>query len=173
MQRRLHELVTHKIADARRRSAELVRFTNQLQIAAAHLGAEPVDGACGAACACMEGSSSPGTPDAVPVVLGERSDPPIACTLSADEIPGRVDDWHQIVGHVTDRQALPGGETGVRLMLDPAMPLAELTHLTMTEQGCCSFFAFAITIDGRGIGLEVRAPADAGNVLFALFGAAS
>ena len=39
------------------------------------------------------------------------------------------------------------------------------------EQGCCTFFAFAITIDDRGIALEVRAPADAADLVTAVFGA--
>ena len=173
VQRRLHELVTDKIADARRRSADLVRFTAELQTAATHLGAKPVDGACGSACACLGGDTASSSSGAVPVVLGEGADSATACTLLVDEIPERTDDWHRLVGHVTDRQTLPGGEAGVRLVLDPTVPLAELARLTVAEQGCCSFFSFAITVDGRGIGLEVRAPADVGDVVTAVFGTAS
>lgn len=89
VQRRLHELATDKIIDAQRRSLELRSFTAQLQIAAAHLGGDPVDGACTKSCACLRGQET--SADAVPIVLGERVDPAIACTLPADEITGQTD----------------------------------------------------------------------------------
>lgn len=171
VQQRMHRLVTDKIADAQRRSAELIGFTAQLQAAAAHLGGDPVDGACGSSCACLAGGSG-ATTAPVPVVLGERADQTIACTLPADEMIGRADDWQRLVDHVVAREALLFGETGVRLVLDAAAPLDELTRLAVAEQGCCSFFSFAITVDGRGTALEVRAPADATDLVVALFGKA-
>ncbi|MGI8937591.1 MAG: MerR family transcriptional regulator [Iamia sp.] len=171
VQRRLHELVTDKVADAQRRSAELLRFTAQLRTAAANLGGSPVDGACDESCACLGGE--PVAAESVPVVFGEQSDPAIACTLPANEMPGRNDDWQRLVGHVVGREALPAGETGVRLALEPAAPLDELTRLAVAEQGCCAFFSFTITVDGRGLALEVRAPADADDLVAALFGTAS
>lgn len=171
VQRRLHELVTDKIAEAQRRSTELVRFTAQLQSAAARLAGEPIDGPCGPACACAGGEPRRG--ESVPVVLGDRSDPAIACTLPAEEMPERNAAWQRLVGHVTGREALPGGETGVRLVLDRDVPLEELTRLAAAEQGCCSFFSFAITVDGRGLALEVRAPDSAHDLVTALFGTAA
>ncbi|MFM2071566.1 MAG: hypothetical protein RLZZ623_1829, partial [Actinomycetota bacterium] len=42
--------------------------------------------------------------------------------------------------------------------------------LVAAEQHCCQFFTFAITVDGRGVGLEVRCPAAALPVLESLFG---
>lgn len=53
------------------------------------------------------------------------------------------------------------------------MPLDDLTRLAVAEQRCCSFFSFAVTVDNRGLAPEVRAPADAENLIGALFGAAS
>ena len=50
-----------------------------------------------------------------------------------------------------------------------ATPLSELIRLAAAEQDCCQFFTFAITIDSRGIALEVRAPRDALPVLHSLF----
>jgi hypothetical protein len=50
------------------------------------------------------------------------------------------------------------------------VPVEELVRLTAAEQDCCGFFAFAVTIDGRGVGLEIRAPDDAMPVVHALFG---
>lgn len=176
VQRRLHELVTDKIADARRRSTELIRFTAQLQEAGANLRSQPVDGACDDGCACLGGPSDP-VPDHVsestPIVLGDRVDSAIACSLPADEMAGRVSGWERLIGYVVDREALPDAVSGVRLVLDRDVPLDELTGLALAEQGCCSFFAFAITIDRRGIALEVRAPDDAADLVDAVFGTAA
>lgn len=108
----------------------------------------------------------------VPVVLGERIDAPIACTLSTADIPARVDDWARLLDHVVGREALAGADTGIRLELSPAAPLDELVRLVTAERSCCSFFAFAITVDARGVALEVRAPKDAREVVEALFGSA-
>lgn len=170
VQRRLHDLVTDKIADAQRRRAELIRFTAQLQTAAAHLGGDPVDGACSDACACL--AESP-TSRAAPVVLGARVDAAIACTLPDEAVPGRYEDWQRLAVHVVGRQVLPTGDTGVRLQLDTTVPLDELARLVVAEQGCCAFFSFAITVDERGIALEIRCPPDAQDLVTALFGAPS
>ena len=43
-------------------------------------------------------------------------------------------------------------------------------RLAAAEQDCCRFFGFAITVDDRGVALEVRAPHDALDVVHALFG---
>ncbi len=50
------------------------------------------------------------------------------------------------------------------------MDLPELARLVAAEQRCCAFFAFAITVDARGMALEVRAPEGAGAVIASLFG---
>lgn len=165
VQARLHELVTAKISDAQRRSAELVAFTAQLQTAAANLGGAPVDGPCSDRCACLTETES------TPVALGTRTEPAIACTLPAGEMASRVEDWQAVLAHVTDRQQTPDG--GMRLSLDAGVPLGELARLAAAEQGCCSFFAFAITVDSRGVALEVRAPDDAAELVTAVFGAAA
>lgn len=168
VQARLHELVTTKIAEAQRRSSELVAFTAQLQTAAAHLGEDPVDGPCRHGCACLSEAPSGGP---VPIVLSERADPIIACTLSADQMTDRLDDWQTLLAHVTDRARTADG--GLRLTLDQDVPLDELTRLAVAEQGCCAFFAFALTVDDRGVALEVRAPDDATDIVTAVFGDAA
>ena len=45
-----------------------------------------------------------------------------------------------------------------------------LMSLVAAKQACCQFFRFAITIDARGIALDVRAPAEALAVVTAMFG---
>lgn len=178
VQARLHQLVTTKIDEAQRRSGELVRLTAELQTAATHLGGDPVDGPCGEGCACVEptgpgggdGAAEPTTTD-VPVALGQPAEPAVACTLPGDEVSGRVADWRHLLGFVRARQATVDG--GLRLVLDDETPLDELARLVRAEQGCCSFVAFAITVDERGVALEVRAPADAADLVTAVFGAAA
>ena len=103
-------------------------------------------------------------------MLGRRADVPDACSLSPDDIPARTDEWARLLDHVVAREPLPTAETGIRLVLSPAAPVDELIRLVTAEQSCCSFFAFAITVDERGVALEVRAPVDAREVVNALFG---
>ena len=171
VQARLHELVTAKITDAQRRTAELTRFTAQLETAAAHLGGDPTDGPCCTGCACLTDPEDAPEVGSISVELGRRSDPAVACTLPAADMAGRLDDWLGVLSHVTEREQLADG--GLRLSLDSTVPLDELARLAAAEQGCCAFFGFAITVDGRGVALEVRAPEDAADIVTAVFGEAA
>jgi hypothetical protein len=72
--------------------------------------------------------------------------------------------------HVARREPIDGG---LRCAFDTSVPLEELSHLVAAEQRCCPFFAFAITIDARGIALEVRAPDGAEAIVVSLFGASA
>jgi MerR family transcriptional regulator, copper efflux regulator len=53
VQRRFHELVSAKLADAERQIAELMALTVQLHDAAAQLAGPAVDGPCNDDCACL------------------------------------------------------------------------------------------------------------------------
>jgi MerR family copper efflux transcriptional regulator len=143
VQGRLRELAATKLDETRTRTAELVAFATDLERILAGLGSHTPDGACDSDCGCM----------------GE----PVACTLDAGDLPGRLQEWQDISAHVTARTPLDGG---VRLQLDAGTPLGDLAALMAAEQSCCSFFAFALTVDSRGPALEVRGPAEA----LALFG---
>jgi MerR family copper efflux transcriptional regulator len=99
---------------------------------------------------------------------GCSSSAPIACTLGADDLATRLDEWSVVLAAVTDRAAIDGG---LRLTFGASLDLAELARLVVAEQTCCAFFRFALTVDERGIALEVAAPADATTVLASLFGA--
>ena len=57
-------------------------------------------------------------------------------------------------------------------MFAPSVPIAELMRLVAAEQDCCQFFRFAITVDTRGVALEVRAPDDALSIVESMFGVA-
>jgi hypothetical protein len=58
----------------------------------------------------------------------------------------------------------------LRVELDDALDLGELTRLVAAEQHCCAFFSFAITVDHRGIALQVGVPAGAEEIVASLFG---
>jgi MerR family transcriptional regulator, copper efflux regulator len=53
IQRRFHDLVTTKLADAERQIAELTALTEQLRHAAARLAGPAIDGPCSEDCACL------------------------------------------------------------------------------------------------------------------------
>jgi DNA-binding transcriptional MerR regulator len=155
VQRRFHDLVTEKITGAHHQVAELLAFTAQLQAAAAQLAGPVIDGPCSDGCACVAG------PPAVP----------IACTLEVSAMPQRLVEWQEVLRHTTARVSL--GPGSLRIELDAGVAVSELARLAVEEQRCCSFFSFAVTADERGIGLEVRAPAEADDIVTSLFGAAA
>jgi MerR family copper efflux transcriptional regulator len=155
VQRRFHALITAKLAAAERQVAELSAFRGQLRAAAVALAGEPVDGPCDAGCACLSASAEP--------------EPAIACTLTLGERPQRQRDWRATLAQAPERTALPGG--GLRIEFGEGIAVEDLARLVAAEQGCCAFFSFSLTFDGRGVGLEVAAPAGAERTLEALFGA--
>jgi MerR family copper efflux transcriptional regulator len=151
VQLRLHELVSAKIGEVRDRSVELAAFDVQLRTAAAQLATASASGPCDDGCACLTASS-----------------PEIACTLDGDAAAeGRMGEWAAMLADVRARTTAPDGT--IRLELDGDVSVAEVARLAVAEQQCCRFFAFAITVDERGVGLEVRAPAEASDVMTALF----
>jgi hypothetical protein len=104
-------------------------------------------------------------------------EPPIACTLGAGEMAGRLQAWNALLA---DKRDLLQGVTarvplddGLRLEFGPNADVTEIARLAAAEQGCCRFFRFALVLDQRGIALEVHAPPDGQAVLSALFGAAT
>ena len=58
-------------------------------------------------------------------------------------------------------------------MFAESVPITELMRLVAAEQDCCQFFRFAITVDTRGVALEVRAPEDALSIVESMFGTPS
>jgi hypothetical protein len=74
-----------------------------------------------------------------------------------------------VLRHAVARRGIDEG--GVRVEFGDDVPTGELMHLVAAEHDCCQFFRFAITVDTRGIALEVRAPSDARPIVESLFGA--
>jgi DNA-binding transcriptional MerR regulator len=184
VQERLRTTVEAKVADAHAQIAAMTTLAAELQRAAASLSTDPVDGPCDETCACLTDDPAPASTEAsVPLVAKADAhaddDPgamPIACTLGAGQMANRLDEWaalladeRELLRGVAARRAL---EDGLRLEFGPNTDVTEIARLAAAEQGCCRFFDFALVIDGRGIALEVHAPADAQPVLTALFGAA-
>jgi hypothetical protein len=95
---------------------------------------------------------------------------PVACSLGPSEIPGRLEDWQRVLSFVIGREAIEGG---LRVLLDSAVDVGDVARLMQAEQACCEFFAFALTVDNRGIGVDVRAPEAAQEIVSALFGDAA
>lgn len=189
---RLRSLVDAKVAEAQRRISEQLAFVAQLQATAANLAVQPVDGPCDVSCGCTTASS--GTPASEGEVAGDGGgcrcfqngtvagpvastarEPggdtaPIACSLGGADMQGRLEEWQAVLAAVRQRRRL---DSGVRLEFGPDAPLEEISRLATAEYDCCPFFGFALTIDGRGIALEVAAPADGQVLLEDVFGAAT
>jgi MerR family transcriptional regulator, copper efflux regulator len=170
VQCRFHELVTAKIADTHRKIDELTAFAGQLAAVVDHLAGPAVEGPCRDDCACTSSATLPTAPVPLgPKPTAHRDPPPIACTLPPTAIPGRIGDWHRLLATSRARTTTPTG--GLRIELDPYIDLAALARLVSAERRCCSFLAFAITVDGRGLALEVDAPEAVVDLMTTVFGA--
>lgn len=172
VQDRLRSVVADKIAIAQQQIIELTILTADLRTAAATLEPHRPDGPCDDACGCVTTSiGDDSMPN--PVKIGRRAElahsaTTIACTLGSQAMGGRLDDWHRLLGHATRREQV---ENGLRITFGTDTPCDELIRLVTAEQECCQFFRFAITVDTRGVALEIYAPDDAPAVLQSLFGA--
>jgi MerR family transcriptional regulator, copper efflux regulator len=183
VQSRLQAVVDAKIADAHARIAEMTALAADLQRVAAVLHAHTPDGPCDDDCGC---TSTPVTRAAEPVLLTARrvdahgdtagEEEPIASTLGAGEMTGRLEEWNALLAD--KRDLLQGAarvplDDGLRLELGPNTDVTEIARLASAKQHCCRFFSFALVLDQRGIALEVHAPPDGQAALTALFGAAA
>ncbi|MDQ3470579.1 MAG: hypothetical protein M3487_12550 [Actinomycetota bacterium] len=97
------------------------------------------------------------------------TDEPIACTLQPDALDDRRAEWASVLAGAGARTTLPDGRLRIEL---PGADAGALGRVVAAEQHCCAFFAFTITIDARGIALEVGAPEGAKAVVAELFGPA-
>ncbi len=174
VQDRLRDLAAAKRQDARHRIAELEAFSADLDRIEHTLGSRTADGPCDADCGCLRAA----IPTSAPVSSNQVSlrktaavadGPAIACTLEPSQVPARVQEWTKLLNRVSRRAPI---DAGIRLEFADEAPIADLVRLVAAEQTCCRFFEFAITVDGRGLGLEVRAPAEGQSILDALFGTA-
>jgi len=168
VQHRFHALVTDKISEAQSQIADLVALSAQLRTAAAQLERPAIDGPCDGRCACV--TDQPPTAEAVApgVLVTKPEDTPIACTLEAGALPDRLAEWRAVLDQARSRGTAADG--ALRIDFGDGLSLTELARLVDAEQHCCAFFSFAITVDHRGVALEVRAPDGAGAIVASLFG---
>jgi MerR family copper efflux transcriptional regulator len=169
VQSELHRLVTAKLREAERQARQLGEFTAQLRLAGARLSGEPVDGPCDDGCACARED-----PECVmPVVLGakpEQESVVIACSLTAVELEDRLGAWEELLLRARRKLRLATGRW--RVEFDEDTDVAPIARLAALEHKCCRFFQFAVTIDARGIALEVDAGPDGADLVTALVGGA-
>jgi DNA-binding transcriptional MerR regulator len=168
------ELVAVRLAQTQTRIGELVALAAQLQTVAAHLADAPSAGPCGDACPCVSTDGVPAADGRTLVPLTRADDAttdgePIACSLGAADVPDRVADWQALLALATGRESLPDG--GVSLTFAGDADLAtRVARLAAAEQQCCSFFTFTLHLTAGETRLDVEAPADAADVVAALFG---
>ncbi|MGZ4768149.1 MAG: MerR family transcriptional regulator [Ilumatobacteraceae bacterium] len=171
VQDRLRTVVAAKLAGAQQQIVELMTLTSELRRAATTLERHRPDGPCDDQCGCITDTTfdAPSQPQAVSLVNKPATveAAPIACALEAPSLRGRLDEWQALLAHVTRREQV---DEGMRVTFGTATPLDELIRLTAAEHDCCQFFRFAITVDNRGVALEVRTPHEALDVVHALFG---
>ena len=179
IQDRLRVLVASKTQAAENQIAELTLLRLQLLKAGAALAGHRPDGPCDETCGCSAVATTPAPATAVRFTVKPVATPPghiaapIACTATAESATRALQEWAALFAAHRDsmvRSAIPGG---VRVQFSPAVDIGELARLTVAEQDCCGFLSFAITVDRRGVGLEIVAPDDALPIVHTVFGAAS
>ncbi len=99
-----------------------------------------------------------------------RNVEPTACSLDALDTQDRIDEWRDVLSGVLRREPLIGG---LRLTFARDAPVDRIARLLVAEQRRCPFFAFTLTVDRRGVAIEVTAPESGQDVLESLFGVAS
>ena len=167
------EMVAERLSETQSRIGELVALAAQLQDVSARLAAAPTGGSCGDDCPCTTVTMEPGRTARtfVPLTLRPVHDDapePIACSLPPGAVPDRVTDWQGVVARATDRQPVDGG---VSLTFPSDDDLAaQIAGLAAAEQRCCPFFTFTVRLTTGQLRLDVQAPADAADVVAAMFG---
>jgi DNA-binding transcriptional MerR regulator len=175
----LRPRVAGRLAEAEHRLADLKAFTASLRSVLDRLDALP-DRAepCDAECGFPSDLPAPAEPAAAPSG-GETAErcgdecgcsavrgPEVAivCSLSGEGMAERVAEWRAVVGGARPVE-IPGG---VRVTL-PVEKAGAVAELAAAEQRCCPFFDFRLHLEGEAVHLEVRAPADASDLVNELF----
>jgi len=154
------------------RSASLSEDAARLQAVAAALTATTHDGPCGEGCGCATALAAAGTTYQFPYdpAAGESA---LSCDLVADggDVHDRIGVWQQVLALVQGRDPLPDTADGVALRFPFDVDLAgTLGRLAAAEYRCCSFGSYTLVVDGAGLRLEIRMPADASGTFAAVVG---
>jgi MerR family copper efflux transcriptional regulator len=93
-------------------------------------------------------------------------EPIIACSLTEGEQKDRAERWRRLLTTAVRREPV---DHGIRFVLPMEMS-AQIAGLAVDEQRCCPFFEFTLRLaDGR-LAFEVRAPAQAADLVAEVFG---
>lgn len=93
---------------------------------------------------------------------------PIACSLTADEAPDRVDAWRSTLESALTRETTAAGFR-LGFPRDPAIA-SRLADLAAREVDCCAFFTFTVTFTHDALQLDVAAPPETHEMIGELFG---
>jgi DNA-binding transcriptional MerR regulator len=163
VQDRMRTLVAARIDETQAKIGDLIAFTGQLQRAAARLGRHTPDGGCDDDCGCKSDSSAATTRTLIP--LGASRD--IACSIEPGLAVERIEDWKSLLAQAADRQPVP---SGIRVSFPRNVDIGALSGLAASEQTCCQFFNFTISIATDAVSLDVTGPQDAQPVIASVFG---
>ncbi len=166
VQDRLRDLVEAKIREAQDRISGLVAFTAELRQVSGSLGIHTPEGPCDETCGCTSGRE-PVTSSDVELAAKPTDSPSVACTLAPDRIGDRLADWQAALSGAVGLDRIDGG---VRFQFATNGGVAALAALARSEQNCCPFFRFTMTIDAAGVALDITGPPDAQPVIQALIG---
>jgi DNA-binding transcriptional MerR regulator len=168
----LRPRIAARIGEAEEYGARLAAFTASLRRALEHLDELPDRaGRCDPQCGFLDARQPSTRP--VDVALGHLAaaerwrQAPVACSLDADGIQERARAWRELVAGAAREQV----HGGLRLTL-PVERVGAGAELAVAEQECCPFLDFRLLLDGPVVHLEVRAPAEAADLIAELFGPA-
>ncbi len=89
---------------------------------------------------------------------------PIACSLDAGSLVGRVDEWRALVA--SSVVSVESDETTVRMVLaESPTALAAAVSLGQREKQCCAFFEVSIDLEAERRVLVLRVPDGAEEVM--------
>jgi hypothetical protein len=92
---------------------------------------------------------------------------PLACTLTADELPARLDEIRAVSRAALRAKTVTG--TRAVLRFDPLPGIrARLTAIVAAEARCCAFLTMTLADEDDALRLTIDAPTDAGPVLAGL-----
>ncbi len=171
IQDRLRTVVAEKLTLVRNQMVDLEVIEGDLKLAAESLERHRPIGACDDSCGCISAVAGAHR-GRHQVTIGRKPtawqrEPEIACTMDPSGMVDQLAAWRALLTHVEQRTR---SLTNLRLSFDASTPLDELLRLVTTEQSCCSFLRFAITVDKRGVALEIRSSADGLAAVDTLFG---
>jgi hypothetical protein len=162
-------------AEPMERAIPLAKAGGMLQAAEEILAAVPATGGCGDGCPCSRAASVTAGGYRFSATSVTAAGAPLVCTLDADgdntdggNMERRLGEWRAVLAEATGREEI---EDGIAVSFGHGVErTAELGRLLAAEYSCCSFASYHLTIDARGVRMEVRAPAEARDALAAVFG---